>query len=269
MILQYAFFQHALIGALLASVLCAVVGTYVVTRRMVIVGGGMAHASLGGVGVAAFCGFSPLAGAACFAALSGFAIQWLSRNRQVRQDSAIAMIWTLGMALGILFAYLTPGFMTDLPAYLFGDILSISGADLVALTVITLIAVGLYLLLRSAIISVACDSDFARTQGLPVTALQTVMMLLTAFTIVACLHMVGIVMVVSLLSVPQMTAAIFVRTYNAQLWLSALFAFVGCIAGLFLSFYADGPLGASVILVIIGIYLRCRTIKYTICKFIS
>lgn len=269
MILQYAFFQNALLGALLASVLCAVVGTYVVTRRMVIVGGGMAHASLGGVGVAAFCGFSPLIGAAGFAALSGFAILWLSRNRQVRQDSAIAMIWTWGMALGILFAYLTPGFMSDLPAYLFGDILSISRTDLVVLGGITIIAVGLYLILRSAIISVACDSDFARTQGLPVSALQSGMMLLTALTIVACLHMVGIVMVISLLSVPQMTAAIFVRTYNAQLWFSALFAFMGCVAGLFLSFYADVPGGASVILASICIYLLCRTIKYATSKFIS
>ena len=113
MILSYSFFQHALIGSFLACMLCAMVGTYVVTRRMVIVGGGMAHASLGGVGIGAYFGFSPLAGAAGFALLSGLGIEVLTRQRRVREDSAIALLWTLGMSVGILFAYLTPGFMTD------------------------------------------------------------------------------------------------------------------------------------------------------------
>lgn len=260
-IFTYTFFQNALIGALLASVLCAVVGTYVVTRRMVIAGGGMAHASLGGVGLGAYFGFSPLAGAAVFAVLSGFGIRWLSGKRTVREDSAIAMLWTFGMSLGILFAYLAPGFMTDLPSYLFGDILSISTLDLIVLGLLTLVSVGLYLLLQRPLISVACDRNFALTQGLPVNALESVMMLLTALTIVGCLHMVGIVMVISLLSVPQMTAALFVHTYNRMVWLSALFAYVGCVAGLLLSYFADVPGGASIILMSISIYAVCRTIK--------
>lgn len=261
MIFTYTFFQNALLGALLASVLCAVVGTYVVTRRLVIAGGGMAHASLGGVGLGAYFGFSPLLGAAVFAMISGLGIRLVSRRRDVREDSAVAMIWTLGMAVGILFAYLAPGFMTDLPAYLFGDILSISRTDLLVLGLLTAVAVAFYLLLRGTIISVACDSSFARTQGLPVGMVETALTLLTALTIVACLHMVGIVMVISLLSVPQMTAALFARTYNGIVWLSALFAYVGCVGGLLLSYYADVPGGASIIVVSIGIYALCRTIK--------
>lgn len=261
MILSYAFFQHALLGALLASVLCAVVGTYVVTRRLVIAGGGMAHASLGGVGLGAYFGFSPLIGAALFAMASGLGIKLISRRRDVREDSAVAMVWTFGMAIGILFAYLAPGFMADLPAYLFGNILSISQADLIALTALTLVAVALYLGLRSTIISVACDSAFARTQGLPVAAIETALTLLTALTIVACLHMVGIVMVISLLSVPQMTAGLFVKTYDRMVWLSALFAFAGCVGGLVLSYYADVPGGASIIVVSIAIYALARAIK--------
>lgn len=260
-ILAYTFFQHALLGALLASVLCAVVGTYVVTRRLVIAGGGMAHASLGGVGLGAYFGFSPLLGASVFAMASGLGIRLISRRRDVREDSAVAMVWTFGMAVGILFSYLAPGFMADLPAYLFGDILSISRADLVMLTALTALAVVFYVTLRSAIISVACDSGFARTQGLPVGFIETALTLLTALTIVACLHMVGIVMVISLLSVPQMTAALFVRTYNGMVWLSALLAFVGCVGGLLLSYYADVPGGASIIVVSIAIYALCRAIK--------
>lgn len=267
--LQYLFFQNALAGAFLASMLCAIIGTYMVTRRTVIAGGGMAHASLGGVGMGAYFGFSPLLGAATFAVLSGFGIKWLGGKRNVREDSAIAMLWTFGMAVGILFAYMAPGFMTDLPAYLFGDILSISHTDLLMLGSLMCVALAMYLLLRRAIISVATDRDFARTQGLPVAWIEGIMTVLTALTIVGCLHMVGIVMVVSLLSVPQMTASLFVKTYNRMVWLSAIVAYGACLGGLYLSYFADVPGGASIIVVSISIYLLCRTIKNLWTSFLN
>ena len=258
------FLQQALLGALLASVLCAVVGTYVVTRRLVIAGGGMAHASLGGVGLGAFCGFSPLLGAALFAVASGLSLQWFDRRRNVRADSAVALLWTFGMALGILFAYLTPGFMTDLPAYLFGDILSISAADLRWLALLAAVVVAVQVLLRSTVVSVACDRDFALTQGLPVHAVELLLTVLTALTIVGCLHLVGIVMVISLLSVPQLTAALFVSRYGTMVWLSALFGFLACLAGLALSFWRDVPSGAAIILSGIALYALARTIKHLV-----
>ena len=173
-LLGYTFFQHALLGALLASVLCAVVGTYVVTRRLVIAGGGVAHASLGGVGMGAYFGFNPLLGAAVFAVASGFAIQAMGRRAGVREDSAVAMLWTLGMSLGILFAYLAPGFMADLPAYLFGDVLSITRADLWALLALTAAAVafvGLWLL-RWRINLLTLGDEEARTMGVNVKGLR-------------------------------------------------------------------------------------------------
>lgn len=259
-ILTYSFFQHALLGGLLAAVLCAMVGTYVVTRRTVIVGGGMAHASLGGVGMGAYFGFPPLLGAAAFALLSGLGIEWLSR-REVREDSAIALLWTFGMAVGILFAYLAPGFMTDLPAYLFGDILSISRADLAAIGVLTAATALFFAWRLRTLVAVCYDRDFALTQGVPVVALETAMTALTALTIVCCLHLVGIVMVVSLLSVPQMTASLFTRTFRGMIFLSALIGYAGIAAGLFLSYWLNVPGGASVILVSVAIYFLCRIIK--------
>lgn len=206
----------------------------------------------------AYFGFPPLLGAAAFAIASGFGIKWLGSKRNVREDSAIAMLWTFGMAVGILFAYMAPGFMTDLPSYLFGDILSISSADIWSLGALMLFTLIAYVTLRRAIISVACDRDFARTQGLPVDAIETLLMVLTALTIVGCLHMVGIVMVISLLSVPQMTASLFVRTYDRMVWLSALIAYASCLGGLTLSYFADVPGGASIIVVSIAIYALCR-----------
>ncbi len=259
-LLTYTFFRNALLGSLLASLLCAMVGTYVVTRRTVIAGGGVAHASLGGVGLGAYLGFSPLLGAALFALFTGFGIEMLS-GRRVREDSAIAMLWTLGMSLGILFAFLTPGFMTDLPAYLFGDILAIGTPDLLWLGTLTLLALLLFSLLLRPIVLIAYDRDFARTQGLPVRAIEYLLTALTSLTIVACLHVVGIVLVVALLSVPQLTAALFARTFRGMMLLSGIFSVAACLGGLSLSYVLNVPSGAAVILTAISVYFLARAIK--------
>ena len=254
-ILSYTFFQNALLGALLSSVLCACIGTYVVTRRLVIAGGGMAHASLGGVGMGAYWGFSPIFGAACFALASGLGIDWLSRKREVRGDSAIAMIWTLGMSIGILFAYLAPGFMTDLPTYLFGDILTISHSDLLAMGLLTAVTLLFFFLFERSIITLAYDRDFARTQGLPVRTLETILTALTALTIVGCLRMVGIVMVT--------------RTFRGMILWSMGVGVADCLGGLSLSYILKVPSGAAIIVVSVVLYFVVRAIKALFQRFSS
>ena len=259
-ILQYTFFQNALIGALLASVLCAMIGTYVVTRRLVIAGGGVAHASLGGVGIGAYCGFSPLLGAAGFALFSALSINALSR-REVREDSAIAMLWTFGMSIGILAAYLTPGFMTELPLYLFGDILAITRSDLYLTGGLVLLTAVFFYIFLPIVVTISYDRDFAVTQGLPVRTIELIMTALTALTIVACLHLVGVVLVISLLSVPQMTASLFVRTFRGIIGWSAIIGFLECAGGLLLSYYCNVPSGAAIIVLSVSLYFLSRTIK--------
>ena len=264
-ILQYTFFQHALIGAFLASILCAMIGTYMVTRRLVIAGGGVAHASLGGVGIGAYCGFSPLLGAAGFALFSALSINVLSQ-REVREDSAIAMLWTFGMSIGIMGAYLTPGFMTELPLYLFGDILSITTTDLWLTGGLLMLTAIFFYFFLPAIITVSYDHDFAITQGLPVRTIELTMTALTALTIVACLHLVGVVLVISLLSVPQTTAALFVRTFRAMIGWSAVVAFIECTGGLLISYYFNVPSGAAIILLSVSTYFILRTIKVALSR---
>lgn len=253
-ILSYTFFQHALLGGILSSLLCAVVGTYVYTRRTVIAGGGVAHASLGGVGAGAYFGFSPQLGALGCALLSALTIQWLARRRYQREDAAIALVWTLGVSLGILFAYGTPGFITDLPAYLFGDILACTRTDLYFTGALAAAAWLLHAAYAPAIACTALDRDFAATQGLRVGIIETTATVFTACAVVACLRSVGIVMVVSLLSIPQMTAARFVRSYTGMIVFSALFGVVSTTVGLFLSYAAGVPSGACIILTCIALY---------------
>ena len=260
-IFSLAFIKYAIIGSLLASVLCAMVGTYIVTRRMVITGGGIAHASLGGVGLGAYLGISPTLGAIGFALLSGLGIDAATQRWNVREDSAIAIFWTFGMSLGILFAYMTPGFMTDLPNYLFGDILSISAANLVWLTLLMLVCSAVFFFWIDNIILVAYDPDFARTLRVPVRAIEITLLVLTVLTIVACIQTVGIVLVISLLSVPQTAALLFTRTFRQTIILSAVLSFAGCLGGLLLSVVFDVPSGACIILVTIAIYAVLRAIK--------
>ena len=203
-ILEYTFFQNALAGAFLASILCGFIGTYIVTRRLVFISGGITHASFGGIGIGVFAGINPILSAMIFAILSAFGVQWTSSRKDIRQDSAIAMFWTLGMSVGIICCFLTPGFMPDLPSFLFGSILTIGTGDLWLLGILTAFVCILFTLFLRPIQSVAFDRTFSLSQHLPVALIEYMMMALIAMTIVATLKMVGIVLAISLLTIPQM-----------------------------------------------------------------
>ena len=153
-LLQYTFFQHALIGSLLASIACGLIGTYIVTRRLVFISGGLTHASFGGIGLDVYRHFSHSVGS-LFAVLSAFGVEWLSKRKDMREDSAIAVFWTLGMALGIMFTFLSPGFAPDLSAYLFGNILTITWSDIALLGGLALLLILFFALYLHPIIYVA------------------------------------------------------------------------------------------------------------------
>lgn len=260
-LLQYTFFQHALLGSLLASIACGLVGTYIVTRRLVFISGGLTHASFGGIGLGLYTGISPILSAALFAVLSAFGVEWLSKRKDMREDSAIAVFWTLGMALGIMFTFLSPGFAPDLSAYLFGNILTITASDIALLGVLSVVLAVFFGLYLRPIVSIAFDREFARSQGLPVELFEYALMLFIALTIVACLRMVGIVLVISLLTIPQMTANLFSHRFHRIIWLSIGIGYLSCLGGLLLSFYLNVPSGASIIFFSILIYAVCKTGK--------
>lgn len=257
-LLSYSFFQHALIGSLLASLLCGMVGTYIVTRRLVFISGGITHASFGGVGIGLYTGLSPLFTAAVFAVLSAFGVQWFSHRRDMREDSAIAMFWTFGMSLGIILSFLTPGFQSDLSSFLFGNILTITTSDLWLLGGLTALTALLFAVGMRVIVAVAFDATYARSQGLPVTVIEYTLMGLIALTIVSCLRMVGIVLVISLLTIPQVTANLFTSCFRRLIGLSSLLGYTCCLGGLALSYHYNIPSGAAIILISILLYGVCR-----------
>lgn len=266
-ILGYAFFQNALWGCLLASILCAFVGTYIVTRRLVFISGGITHASFGGIGIGIYYGINPILSALVFAVASAFGVQWVTTKGRVREDSAIAMFWTLGMSIGIIFSFLTPGIVTDISSYIFGNVLTITQMDLTLLAVLAAAVGLLFLFFGRTIMLVAFDAEYARSLRLPVKLIEYVMMMVIAMTVVSTLRMVGIVLAISMLTIPQMTANTLTHNFRMMIPLSALFALIFSITGLTASYWLNVPSGACIIFVSILFYGTVKAIKHLIGSF--
>ena len=260
-LLEYTFFQRALLGSLLASIACGVIGTYIVTRRLVFISGGLTHASFGGIGIGLYAGISPILTASLFSVLSALGVEWLSKRQDMREDSAIAVFWTFGMAVGVIFSFLAPGFTPDLSAYLFGNILTITQSDLWFIGGVTTALVLFFTLSLRSIVAIAFDREFALSQRLPVRRIEYLLMMLIALTVVACLRMVGIVLVISLLTLPQMTANLFSHSFKHIIWLSILIGQISCLGGLLLSYHLNIPSGASIIFISILIFTLCKIAK--------
>lgn len=257
-LLNYTFFQHALLGSLFASIACGIIGTYIVTRRLVFISGGITHASFGGIGIGLYTGFSPLLSAAIFSVLSAFGVEWLSKRKDMREDSAIAVFWTFGMAIGIIFSFLSPAFAPDLSAFLFGNILTITATDIWMLAGLSVLLTVFFTCFLNPIIYIAFDREYARSQRIPVTFFEYTLMMFIALTIVACLRMIGIVLVISLLTLPQMTANLFTHSFKKIIWLSIGIGYVGCLGGLYLSYQLQVPSGAAIIFFSILVYALCK-----------
>lgn len=261
-LLQYSFFQNALWGSLLTAIACGIVGTYIVSRRLVFISGGITHASFGGLGLGFYLGTNPILMAMLFSVLSAFGVEWVSKTQNVREDSAIAGIWSLGMALGVIFIFLTPGYAPNLSAYLFGNILTIATSDIIWIASLVGLLIVFFGLFLRTIVYVAFDRDFAVTQHLPVKWVEYVMMCFIAMTIVLSIRLVGIMLLMSLLTLPQITVNLFTSDFKKIIWGSIAIGFAGCVAGLVLSYYLNVPSGAFIILVLVVLFLVVKAIKY-------
>ena len=260
-LLKYDFFQNALFSTIFIGISCGLIGTYIVAKRMVFISGGITHASFGGLGLGFYLGMNPILMAMLFSVLSAFGVEWVSKTQNVREDSAIAGIWSLGMALGVIFIFLTPGYAPNLSAYLFGNILTVSTEDIIWIAALVLLLVVLFALFLREIVYVAFDRDFAVTQGLPVKWIEYVMMFFIAVTIVLSIRLVGIMLLMSLLTLPQITVNLFTSDFKKILFGSIAIGFLGCVAGLVLSYILNVPSGAFIILILVLFFLIVKAIK--------
>ena len=261
-LLEYSFFQNAIVACVLAGLVCGLAGTYIVSRRMVFLAGGIAHTCLGGVGICALAGWPVLLGAALFSLLTGWGVLRLGNRREVREDSAIAMLWAFGMSVGIMCSYLAPEFLPGLSGYLFGNILLVNVVDLWALGILAVVVAVFYLLCMPQIVAVSFDVEFAKSRKMPASLVNYLMISLVGLCIVCTLKVAGVVMVISLLSVPQMTANLFCSRFSTIAMCSSVIAVVCCLSGLFISAMLNVPCGTMIVAVVIVIYVICRTIKH-------
>lgn len=259
---SYDFFFKAFLAAVFASISCGIIGSYIVSRRIVFISGGITHASFGGIGLAFLVGFNPLLGAVLFAVLAAMGIQFFTKVANVREDSSIAIWWSLGMALGVIFVYLTPGYTPNLMSYLFGNILTVTRAELWWMFLLNVVIIIFYLFFYRTILYIAFDEEFARAAGLPVALFNYLTITLIALTVVLNIRVVGIILILSLLTIPQATANLFTSNFRNLLFLSAFFAFVGTISGLFISYFMDIPSGAAIIFTLVLIFAFLRLFKY-------
>lgn len=257
---EYPFFVNALIGVLLISVSAAMIGTYVIARRLVAISGGVTHACFGGLGLGYFLGVNPVVMAAVFAVASSVGVEWMSSRFRLREDSAIAVVWAVGMAVGVLFVFMTPGYVPELNSFLFGNILTISTGDIVAFGVFTLVLVAFFAMRFKQILACAFDRDFARTMGLPVRFITYSMTVLIAVCIVLTIRLVGVMLLMSVFSLPMMTAEIFCQRFRPMMLLSVAISVVAGVAGLFVGAMVDVPCSAIIVIILAAVFVVSKVI---------
>lgn len=246
--LQYDFMQHAIVASVMAALLCAIVGTFIVVMRMVFMSGGVSHSAFAGLGAAHYFGFNPFAGAFIAAVLVSLVLTRMIVHHRQPPDAMIGLLWAAGMSIGVIFVYLTPGYTPDLMPYLFGNILTISQQQLVWMAIFTVIVLTMTAILFKPLVAVSFDDEFASLRGLPVGVLISLLMLLSSISIVLLIQAVGIILVMALMTIPPLIGlAVSSSLRGVMIWAfaSGLLVMFG---GLLLAFQLDLPAGPVIVM---------------------
>jgi len=256
-ILSYPFMQRALIAAVLVGVVCSVIGTYVVLKRLAFIGAGISHSAFGGVALGYLVGLSPIGVAIPFSLATAMAIGWVSRKGKMPEDAAIGIFFASTMALGVLFIGLREGYNVDLFGYLFGSILAVSVADIWLILGLGLGVIAVVVLLFKEFFFLSFDEEMAAVSGLPTRTLYFVLLALMALTVIVSIKIVGIILVEALLVIPAAAAYQLTRSFVRMMLLSVLIGLVSGILGLFLSYWWDLASGATIVLTAAVIFFVC------------
>ncbi len=248
-VLQYDFMRYALVAGVLASIACGIIGTYVVTKRIVFISGGISHAAFGGIGLGYFLGVSPFLGAVVAGVFFAVVMGFFAKRMGQRDDTVIGVVWSFGMAMGILFVYMTPGYAPDLMSYLFGSILAVPVNELYLMLALDVVIVATVWLFYKEFFAVCFDEEFARVRGVKVDFVNVVLLCLIALTVVLLIRVVGIILVIAMLSIPAAIAGRLVHDMRRMMGVAVVVGCVFMVVGLGVSYALDLPSGATIILV--------------------
>ncbi len=258
---DFRFMQYALAACLLASIGCGTIGAYVVIKRIGFVAGGIAHTVLAGLGIAYYLGAAPIHGAIIAALLAAVLIGWIKLRWRQEEDVLIAATWSVGMAVGILFIARTPGYAVDLTSYLFGNILLVSGTDLVLMAVMDVLIICAILLFHRQFLATAFDEEFARLRGVNVEFFYIFLLCIVALTVVLMIQIVGLILVMALLVLPAAAAAQFVTSVTRMMLLGVALSVLVTSLGLGVSFATDLPTGATMVVAAGMLYAAALTAR--------
>ena len=255
---EYQFFINAVLAAAFASISCGIIGSYIVAKRIVFISGGITHASFGGIGIAYYMGMNPIFGAAIFGVLSALGIEYFSKKGEIREDSVIAILWSFGMAIGIIFVFITPGYAPNLMSFLFGSILTVTTLDILLLLGLSIVLVLFFIFMYNIILFISFDEEYAKTHNSPVKLINYILIALVALTIVLSIRVVGIILVLSLLTIPQTIANLLTKKFKHIIFYSVGIAFIGSMFGLFGAYFLDIPSGASIIFSLVIMFIIAK-----------
>lgn len=241
--------RNALAAGVLVSFACGIIGTYVVINRIVFLSGGIAHAAYGGIGLGYFLGINPTIGAIVFSLGASLGMGMVHRKTGERSDTIIGVMWAIGMAIGIIFLDMSPGYKADLMSYLFGSILAVPRSDLIIMLVLNVIILVLVALYYKELQAISFDETFAFVVNVPVDRLYLMLVCLIGLTVVMTMRIVGLIMVIALLTMPPAIAGLFVKDMKRMMGLSILLSILFTFVGLLLSYYWNLTSGATIILV--------------------
>lgn len=259
-------FQQALIAGVLVSIACGIIGSLVVVKRMASMAGGLSHAAFGGVGLAYFLNLNPLFGAFIFAVCASLVMSYLYLKQNESMDTTVNIIWSLGMAVGLLFIALTPGYAPDLMSYLFGSILLVGKDYLCILLVLDAFLICIATCFFREIRAVCFDQEFSVVLGVSVKTTVTLLLALIAFSVVMLIQIVGIILTIAMLTLPAAAARNYSSSLGSMILLSGLVSSLVITIGLFLSYYLsavyaiDLPCGPVIVILTTIVYL-CSLLK--------
>lgn len=254
-ILEYQFLQNAMYAGFLASIVCGVIGVIIIEKKLIMMSGGIAHTSYGGVGLGYLMGFEPILGAFLFAAAAALGIGFIKRIGGALFDIAIALFWSLGMALGIVFIAIMPGYPPDLSSYLFGNILSVTRSDLLLMSILTLVVILVVVILFNDWKAYLFDEEFAYIIGVRTAFLEYLLLILIAMTVVVLIRVVGIILALSLLTIPAAAAAMVTGSLKKRMLYAVILGNIFSIIGLWISYRTNMASGASIVIISALFYL--------------
>ena len=252
--LDYDFMQRALVAALLVGLAAPSVGIFLVQRRLALIGDGLGHVAVTGVALGLALNRSPIPVALVAAIAGAVAVELIRARREVIGEVALAILFYGGIGGGVVLASRSTAGQKSLNQYLFGSISTTTAGDLRMFVILAAIVLVVTVGLSGALFSVSNDDEFARASGLPVMRLNLLLAVLTACTVVVSMRVVGVLLVRALMVVPVATAQLIARSFRATFVIGVAVGVVVSVAGVIVSFYADTPSGATIVVLAIGVF---------------